>query len=82
MPTWNLRTPLRQSLQAASVQLPAELSASNGVGATRGAMMGGQSLRKARGEVKNFQAGSANAVRVSFLFSRAVPYGSPSRSVA
>jgi hypothetical protein len=82
VPTWNLRTPLRQSLQAASVQLPAELSASNEVGTTRFAMMGDQSLRKARGEVNIFQAGSANAVRVTFLFRRAVPYGSRSRSVA
>jgi F0F1-type ATP synthase assembly protein I len=40
-------TPKRQSLRAASVKLPAELSASIGVGATLGAMMGDQSLRKA-----------------------------------
>ena len=55
VPTWNLRTPLRQSLQAASVKLPAELSASSEVGATRFAMMGDQSLRKARGEVNTRQ---------------------------
>jgi hypothetical protein len=54
VPTWNLRTVLRQSLQAASVQLPAGLSAASAVGTTRFAMMGDQSLRKARGEV-NFR---------------------------
>jgi hypothetical protein len=41
-------SPVRQSLQAASVVLPAELSASIGVGVTLGAMMGDQSLSKAR----------------------------------
>jgi len=41
----------RQSLRAAGVLLlPEELSASIDVGATLGAMMGDQSLRKARGE--------------------------------
>ena len=78
-------SPVRQSLQAASVQLPAGLSASSAVGTTRVAMMGDQSLSKAVGEVdtgKGFQAGSANVVRVTFLFRRAVPNGSPSRSVA
>jgi hypothetical protein len=39
-------SPLRQSLQAASMQLPEVLSASNGVGASRCAMVGDQSLRK------------------------------------
>jgi len=86
VPKWNLRTPLRQSLQAASVRLPAGLSASSEVGTTRVAMMGDQSVSKAVGGVKArqgvFQAGSANAVRVTFLFRRAVPNGSPSRSVA
>ena len=48
MPTWNLRAPVRQSLQAADVKSPEELSAFIGAGATRGAMMGDQSLRKAR----------------------------------
>ena len=71
VPTGNLRTSVRQSVQAASVQLPAGLSASSEVGTTRVAMMGDQSLSKAVGEVdrgKVFQAGSANAVRVTFLF--------------
>jgi hypothetical protein len=36
----------RQSIQAASVLLPAELSASIDVGVTQGAMMDDQSLRK------------------------------------
>jgi hypothetical protein len=36
-------SPKRQSIQAAGVQLPAELSASSGVGASRVAMMGDQS---------------------------------------
>ena len=43
--------PLRQSLQAASMKMPAGLSASSEVGTTRVAMMGDQSLCKARGEV-------------------------------
>ena len=46
MPTWNLQTPKRQSLQAADVKSPEELSASNGAGVTRGAMVGDQSRRK------------------------------------
>lgn len=46
MPTWKLRTPKRQSLQAADVQSPEELSAANGVGVTRDAMVGDQSRRK------------------------------------
>jgi hypothetical protein len=50
VPTWNLRTPVRQSLQAADVQSPEELSASRGVGVTQGAMMSDQSQRKACGE--------------------------------
>ena len=78
-------SPLRQSLQAASMQLPAELSASSGVRMTLGAMMGDQSLRKARVigiVILDIQAGSANAVRATFFCRRAVPYGSPSRSVA
>lgn len=80
-------SPVRQSVQAASVQLPAELSASSGVGVTLGAMMGDQSLRKARVIEKrgsDIQAGSANAVRVraTFFCRRAAPYGSPSRRVA
>ncbi|SBT09827.1 hypothetical protein PROAA_3490002 [Candidatus Propionivibrio aalborgensis] len=45
VPTWNLPTE-RQSLQAASMKLPAELTASIRVGATRLAMMGDQSQRK------------------------------------
>jgi hypothetical protein len=40
-----------QSLQAADVKSPEELTASIGVGATRGAMMGDQSLGKARSKV-------------------------------
>jgi len=40
------RADMCQSLQAASVQLPESLSASNGVAATLGAMRGDQSLRK------------------------------------
>jgi hypothetical protein len=48
VPTWKLRAPVRQSLQAADVQSPEELSASIGAGVTRGAMMGDQSLGKAR----------------------------------
>src|SRR5207245_6815856 len=51
-------TPKRQSLQAAGMQLPEELSASNGVGATLGAMMGDQSLRKAWGERNADEASS------------------------
>jgi len=50
VPTWNLRAPERQSLTTASVQLPAKLSASSGVGATRVAMMGDRSLGKAQEE--------------------------------
>jgi hypothetical protein len=49
VPTWNLRT-ARQSLQAAAepkFMEPEELSASDGAGAALGAMMGGQSQRKA-----------------------------------
>ena len=78
-------SPLRQSLQAASVQLPAELSASSGVGVTLGAMMSDQSLRKAREIGKDgcaIQAGSANAVRATFFCRRVAPYGSWSRRVA
>lgn len=47
MPTWNLRTE-RQSLQAADVKSPEELTASSGAGAALGAMMGDQSQRKAQ----------------------------------
>lgn len=39
-------SPLRQSLRAAGIQLPGELSASNGMGVSLGAMTGDQSLRK------------------------------------
>jgi hypothetical protein len=45
VPTWNLLT-VRQSLQAAGMMLPEELSASIRAGATRLAMMGDQSLCK------------------------------------
>jgi hypothetical protein len=52
-----------QSLQAADVKSPEELTASIGVGATRGAMMGDQSLGKARskfiGVVRSIYAGKA-----------------------
>lgn len=48
VPTWNLRAPVRQSLQAADVKSPEELSVCIGAGATWGAMLGDQSLRKAR----------------------------------
>ena len=77
-------TPKRQSVQAASVKLPAELSASDGVGMTRLAMMGDQSLRKARSEMgaTKVQAGSANVVCPTFVCRRDEPYGSPSRNVA
>ena len=78
-------SPVRQSVQAATGRLPAELSASSGVGVTLGAMMGDQSLRKARVFGKrdsDIQAGSANAVRATFFCRRVAPYGSPSRSVA
>ncbi len=52
MTTWNLPTE-RQSLQAAGVKLPAELSASFRVGATCIAMMGDQSLcKRGKGERK------------------------------
>ena len=44
-------SPERQSIQAASIALPEELSASSGAGATLGAMMGDQSLSKRRGGV-------------------------------
>ncbi|HWR87594.1 MAG TPA: hypothetical protein VN277_04160, partial [Acidiferrobacterales bacterium] len=47
MPTWTLRTE-RQSLQAADVKSPEELTASSGAGAALGAMMGDQSRRKAQ----------------------------------
>jgi hypothetical protein len=48
VPRWNLRAPRRQSLRAADVQSPEELSASRGAGVTQGAMMSDQSQRKAR----------------------------------
>lgn len=78
-------SPVRQSLQAASEQLPAELSASSGVGVTLGAMMGDQSLGKARriGDGGTASSGRQSERCASDLFcKRAVPYGSPSRSVA
>lgn len=50
VPTWNLLT-VRQSLQAAGMKLPAELSASIRAGATLLAMMGDQSLCK-RGDME------------------------------
>jgi hypothetical protein len=69
-------SPVRQSIQAASVLLPEGLSASIGVGLTLGAMMGDQSLCKARnGEWEisfsgeRSQAGIAKAVRSIFLAS-------------
>lgn len=49
VPTWKLRAPVRQSLQAADVESPEELTASVGAGVTLDAMMGDQSLGKARG---------------------------------
>ncbi len=51
MPTWNPRVQVRQSLQAAAepkFMEPEELSAFSGTGATQGAMVVDQSLRKAR----------------------------------
>jgi len=45
VPTWNLRTPWRHTLQTAG-KLPAELSAIHRAGKFRFAMMGDQSLRK------------------------------------
>jgi hypothetical protein len=54
VPTWNLLT-VRQSVQAASVMLPAELSASFRAGATLFAMMGDQSrCKRVRVELKFF----------------------------
>jgi hypothetical protein len=50
VPTWNLLA-VRQSLQAAGIKLPAELSASIRAGATLLAMMDDQSLCK-RGDVE------------------------------
>jgi hypothetical protein len=47
VPTWNVRTE-RQSLQAADVKSPEELSASSGAGAALGTMVGDQSRRKAK----------------------------------
>jgi hypothetical protein len=44
-------SPVRQSLQAASKELPEGLSASIGAGVTLGAMMGDQSPGKAREEL-------------------------------
>lgn len=67
---------LRQSVQAASGKLPAELSAFSAVEVTRVAMMGDQTLSKARGGVFlgwRGQAGRATAVRASFLFRRTLP---------
>jgi hypothetical protein len=76
-------TPLRQSFEAAD-KLPDELSASNGVGTSRFAMMGDQSLRKGL-KVKSilvFYVGIANAGSIFLLNGMALPYGSPSLNVA
>ena len=65
-------SPVRQSLQAAG-RLPEKLSASNGVGVCRCAMMGDQSLRKGgwvKRSCKSGHAGIAYAVRSSFFFMR------------
>jgi hypothetical protein len=63
VPTWKLQAPVCQSPQAADMKSPEDLTASIGVGATRGAMVGDQSLRKAWGKVivssVRFQAASA-----------------------
>lgn len=59
-------SPLRQSVQAAGVRLPAELSASNGVGVPRGAMMGDHSLCKG-GRVIN-KSGDSGRHRVRGAF--------------
>jgi len=85
VPTWNLPT-VRQSVQAAGMLLPAELSASIRVGATRLAMMSDQSLYK-RGKWESIRffayAAMANAVRLAFFASRVgSPKGVPSRKVA
>ena len=48
----------RQSIQAAGVKLPEGLSASCAVGVTRGAMVGDQSLRKARGGLRGQSIGA------------------------
>jgi hypothetical protein len=54
VPTWNLLT-VRQSVQAASGTLPAELSASIRAGAALFAMMGDQSrCKRVRVELKFF----------------------------
>lgn len=54
---------MRQSLQAADEESPEELTASIGAGVTRGAMMGDQSLGKARSKfivsVRQSQFGNA-----------------------
>jgi hypothetical protein len=50
-------SPMRQSIQAASVRLPEGLLASSGVDASRCAMMGDQSLCKG-GWVKRYSSGS------------------------
>lgn len=88
MPTWNLLT-VRQSVQAAGMKLPAELSASIRAGATLFAMMGDQSrCKRVTVELKAFpteaQAAMANAVRAILRGWRAAgcPYGVPSLSVA
>ena len=68
---------LRQSFEAAGVKLPEGLSASGAVGVTRGAMMGDQSLGKARGKfigcVRSSYAGKAKVSRCSFLCKRTAP---------
>ena len=86
MPTWNLRTPRRHTLQAAG-ELPEELSAMRGAGKFLFAMMGDQSLRKGwTGPVSlsKDQAAISNAWRLIFLFMRTTgwPKGSASRMTA
>jgi hypothetical protein len=60
-------SPRRQSLQAAGVQLPEELSATCGVGASLGAMMGDQSLRKG-GWVRKGSVDSSGGHRIGGAF--------------
>src|SRR3990172_12101211 len=68
VPTWNLLTG-RQSLQAASMKLPAELSASVRAGATLLAMMGDQSrCKRGVGELIICPSGRHGKRRAADLF--------------
>jgi hypothetical protein len=54
VPTWNLRTSRRHTLQTAG-ELPEGLSAMRDAGKFRLAMMGDQSLRKGLGSLKGVE---------------------------